>query len=494
MRFFLVSENGDAAGIAWRLKREGHDVSMFIKNPLARNTLKKMVDQVPSLIVGVNSRPDAILFDMVGMGKIADQLREEGRPVIGGGSWNDKMELDRKFSMKLMDNFGINTPRSYAFKNIEEGVNFAVSHKRLLVLKPHDNLNTAFTFVPKTQDELISFMLHLREDMGIDGRILLQEFIQGPEVSTEVWYTQGQPIAYPNSTLETKKLMVGDYGPSTGSQTSVVFNYPVRQPRLVQQTLKKIQPFLERIKYTGPLDINGIVKNGKFYGLEFTPRLGYNAIYAFMRLLDEPLGDVLKRLADGNTTPFKLKTGFGYSLRVSIPPYPYKPEDKMLQKKIYAETANLLIEGISEKEWDEKVFPLDVWLSPHGYYTAGFDGVIMEVTGHGMTPYEAEREAVSLFKKLSLPEKQARAGDGAKIAERRIDELAFQGYEMPRTVMELPIQSMVMVSKEKEKERNNDDAKKTPSKEAEIKAEDKVLSERLNVRPDAFVDPRIASN
>lgn len=45
------------------------------------------------------------------------------------------------------------------------------------------------------------------------------------------------------------------------------------------------------------------------------------------------------------------------------------------------------------------MFPLDVWLSPDGYYTAGFDGVVLEVTGYGSTAYGAEYQAVNLFKR-----------------------------------------------------------------------------------------------
>ena len=54
-----------------------------------------------------------------------------------------------------------------------------------------------------------------------------------------------------------------------------------------------IMILLEKKKYTGPLDINGIVSKGRFYGLEFSARFGFNALYALLPLLREDFGDIL---------------------------------------------------------------------------------------------------------------------------------------------------------------------------------------------------------
>lgn len=481
MRFLIVSENGDAAGIAWRLQTEGNEVDLYIKNKAASRTLKGMVNHVSSIRDGVNNVPDVILFDMVGMGKAADQLRDSGWKVLGGGEWNDKLELDRKFAMKAMDSFGIRAPRSFAFKNLKDAAGFASEHSKLLVLKPNDNKNAAYTYVPKSQDELIGFIKHLKIDMKVDGKVLLQEYVDGTEVSTEIWYAGGRPVAMPNSTLETKKLMSGDVGPSTGCQTSLVFAYPKREPKLVQQSLKKMSLFLERTKYTGPLDINGIVRKGRFYGLEFTPRFGYSAIYALSRLLKEPLGKVLERIAQGDDSPMSLREGFGYSLRVSIPPYPYQPEDTIMRRKVYEKTSNLSVSGLTKEDWEKNVFPMDMYQISEGhYYTAGFDGVIMEATGFGLDPFEAEREAVRVFKKLRLPNKQARIGDGARNAVRRIEELRRQGYEVPpfekpQTVGVEVIGGVTTIARGEPNEKNNDLG----------------LAAKLGVRPGAFADPRV---
>lgn len=482
MRFFIVSQSGDGIGMAWQLLKEGHEVITYVQNIHARKGLKGLVKHVVSIREGINLGPDVVVFDMVGMGKQADQLRQAGWNVVGGGEWNDKLEFDRKFAMKAMDSFGIKSPRSYAFKNLSDAYDFVKEHRKALVLKPNDNKNTAYTYVPKSQDDLLNFITHLKTNLKVDGKVLLQELVSGTEVSTEVWYSLGRPIAYPNSTFETKKLMSGDVGPATGCQTSSVFAYPKREPRIIQQSLKKIGIFLERIKYTGPLDINGIIRKGKFYGLEWTPRFGYSAIYALLRLMKEPLGEFLYRIAKGDNDPISLRDGFGYSLRVSIPPYPYAPEDPKEKALVYKRTENQIIGGLSKSDWNN-VYPLDAYMKNGQWMTAGFDGVVCECTGFGQDIFEAEREAVGYFKKLNLPQKQARIGDGARSAYRRLEDLRGEGYEVPPFIKPEPMMDGMMgvrtiiVKEEKKNETDN-----TAS-----------LARKLNVRPTAFADPRVKS-
>lgn len=484
MKFLIISQNGDAGGIAVQLQREGHEVCMYVKNPCAKNTLKGIVPSVASIRLGLNESPDVVIFDMVGMGREADKLRDSGYKVLGGGAWNDKLELDRKFAMKTMDAMGIRAPRSFAFPNMKSAIEFAETYPKLLVLKPFDNKNTAYTFVPKSKDQLLAHMKHLKVDHGVDGKMLLQEFVDGAEVSTEVWYALGKPVPMPNSTFETKKLMHGDAGPATGSQGSLVFNYPTRQPKVVQQGLKKLSLFLERIRYTGPLDINGIVRNGRYYGLEFTPRFGYNAIYAWIQTLDEPLGEIFWRLVNGKTDPIKTKPGFGCAMRVSVPPYPYQPEDKSLKKKIYAETKNQRISGLNKTEMD-RFYPLDVFMHKGEMYTAGIDGVVGEVTGYGESMFDAEREATELFKKLEVPNKQTRLGDCSRTADRRMFKMSKQGYEVPP--FEKPEQINAVVTME------GSVITKVEEKKDEKKPSNIGVAAKLGVRPGAMADPIVKS-
>lgn len=408
MRFFIISQSGEGNGLVLKLKNEGHEVFLYFKNSAARKKLKGMVDQVLSIPIGLEKLPDAVIFDSAGMGKEADRIKKLGYRVIGGGEWNDKLKLNPSFAMKAMSSFGIKAPMTYAFDSIGEAIAFIDTQKKLLVYKAE------YTYIPKTNQELASHLLNLKLEHGVDTPCILQEFIEGEEVSTEIWYAKGKVVANPIGILETKNFMVGDVGPYA-CQNSCVFAYPNREPKIVQQSLKKIHRFVEHIEYTGPLSICGIVKNGKFYGLYFTPSFNYPSLYAFMRILDEPLGEFLVRIAKGENTAMKLKGGYGVTLKVSIPPYPGK-----------GGSGDWCVDEIGPT-----VFPLDVYLSEGKFYTVGYDGAILECTGYNDSLYEADKEAQGSFKRLVLHNKQARIGDSTKIFERCLDGMSSQGYEMP---------------------------------------------------------------
>lgn len=487
MKFLLVSSRGDGAGVAHRLVQEGHDVRWYVKAPWARPLLKGMVQQVPTLQAGVDWHPEIIVFDMVGMGAEADRLRSLGFRVFGGGKWNDRLELDRKFASKTMDSLGIRSPKTYAFGSIKEAMRFATEHPKRLILKPSGNKNTSYTYAGQSQDDLISYMAYLKRSLGVDGEMILQEFIRGTEVSTELWFSEGQPVPFPNSTIEFKKLCSGECGPSTGCQGSFVWTYPMRQPKIVQQSLKKMFVFMEHTKYTGPMDINGIVKNGRFYGLEFSPRLGYSAVYALSQILKEPLGDLIARVARGDASPMRTQEGFGYSVRVSVAPYPYASEDTKENQKIYERLRGLLIGGLSKPEWQKHVFPLDVQATPVGYSVAGVDGAVLELAVSGMSPWECEMKATELFKKLELPHKQARLGDMGNLADRRIQDLRMMGYEVPPDFVQTKphrpeelLLAAVPVQKEEKQEEE---------KEHGIKDDRAAIAAKIGCRPGAIAHP-----
>ncbi len=98
----VVSRNGDGIPLALRMASDGHIVKVWIKshdakslldgfkNPSKVNDPYKMVDQY-----------DLILNDMVGTGAVCDNLSAKGKLVIGGGSFSDKLELDKEYSGKV---------------------------------------------------------------------------------------------------------------------------------------------------------------------------------------------------------------------------------------------------------------------------------------------------------------------------------------------------------------------------------------------------------
>lgn len=444
MKFLFFSPHGDSAGIAHRVQEEGNDVWLYIVDQNAKATLEGIVPQVQSVAAGLAKNPDVVFFDMVGYGDIAVRMQKLGFKVIGSGALfkgehvQDKIELDRAFGSDVMKSGGILTPETIEFKGseIQKAIKFIREKNKPYVTKPNDNKTPFTTYVPDSVDDNIEHLQRAEDEGQIrtNEKFILQEMVDGIEISTEMWFTKGKPIYPANGTMETKKFLVGNLGPNTGCSTSLVWFYEKKQPKIVQLTLKKIFTFMEICQYTGPIDLNAIVskKDHKPYGLEWTARPGYSAIYALIRLLDLKHYDLAQHLhliATGELAEFYIRDGFGYSLRVSVPPYPLCIEDDKTREKLFKETGGQKVKFTGD---EESFFPLDVRQNEKGEMeTAGVDGVVGEVTGRGDTIENAKNEAHAQFKKLSVPHKQARL-DGWKRPMKEIPILESWGYEMPK--------------------------------------------------------------
>jgi phosphoribosylamine--glycine ligase len=433
MRYTLISQHGDGLGLIWQLAREGNDVSIYFLDKSYSYGLKDMIPQASSLSEAIKNKEGIIIFDMVGQGLLADRLRKAGHKVIGAGmgrygseSLSDKLELDRSFGLEMMDSLKIRIPSMARFKQIDDALEFVKAHPGRWVIKPSGNLPTDMTFVPKDMDQLIGQLEKWKKERAIKRDFVLQKYVAGIEVSTEVFFSNGFPILPPNSTLETKRFLNDNLGGQTGCQTSVVWGYREKEPRLYQKSLKKAIGLIKGTGYTGPLDINGIVsdRDGQLYGLEWCPRFGYNAVYAMTQVLDMELGKFLSDLVEGSLKEIPWKSGFGGAVRVTVPPYPFDSTDKSLKVKIYAETKGLEVD-VDFK--DRSYLPLDVMAEDGRYKVAGTDGVVLEVLGYGRDLADLGRDVYNKAFKVGLANRQFRT-DMSREARERWEGLVKKEY------------------------------------------------------------------
>lgn len=427
----MISKYGDGAGLAYRMKQEGQQVNLFIKERHAKRVMDGLLDKVSSVEEGLKNRPDFILMDMSGMGPLADDLRSKGHKVISGSSMMDKLELDRMHGIKTAKQFGIAVPETIEFSNADQAIEIVKKKPKAWAIKLDNNQGTSSSYVSKDAKEMLDYLAHFKEE-GNNGKGILQEKIDGAELSTELWVSNGVPIwSSANSTVEDKKLMAGGLGPRTGCETSFVFAYPDGQSKILSQTVRPLLPLLKHSKWTGCIDVNCIFspKDKKGYFLELTPRIGYSAIYGFMAILGMPISEFFYNVAQGKDFKVKYKAEWGASLKVSIPPYPLECEDEKIGEKLYGETEGIAING---KTSDDFV-PIDCKKGKRtDFEAAGTSGIIGECIGRGDSMHSAWRKAQKVFCDLEIPNKQGRYTDGAENPFKRILQLRNMGFsEVP---------------------------------------------------------------
>ena len=402
MEILFVSKSGDALPLAIKLA-DKHRVKFYVKKKGSRMG-EGLVKMVPSWRPHLKSA-DFVIFDMVGLGSLADLMRRKDKIVLGGGVFNDLIELDRQKGTELMQKAGITVPETWSFKSVEEGKKFIKAKRDRYVLKPLGNQDTMWTYVAQMDDS--KDLVYMMDTAPLPDGYELQKFIDGIEVSTEGWFDGEKFVGPFNHTMERKRFMDRDKGPSTGCMGNVVWF--ADGDKLVEQTLMKVQPYLNKMAYVGPIDINCIVTKDKAYGIEWTARFGYSALWALLECFDGDFATWSYGFAQGKQKEMPVKKdNWGVAVRLTVPPY---PTDTEYLSEMVCKDWPLFFE---DKAWPH-IWLADAYRSTDGVFkVAGVDGVVMEVTAKSNILREARRRCYRTIDRVVLPNKQYRSDIGLR--------------------------------------------------------------------------------
>jgi phosphoribosylamine--glycine ligase len=330
-RFLILSDAGDGVGLALRLKLEGHDASIKIFDHMHNTQGKGLVDYSDEYQMG-----QTVIADCTGFGEILDSFRDAGISVFGGGSFADKLEADRKAAEEVMKKNGLDTPKSVSVTTWEDAARQAKRFSDLsgkVVLKPEGDLSGVIpSYVASDVEDALTMLKQMEKEHGVgEVELTVQEFIEGVAVSTEGWFNGEEWVeGMFNHTIERKQFLDGDLGPSGGCTGNIVWPCDSKDP-LVKQTLLLLTEALREHRYVGAIDVNCVVNKEGVYGLEFTPRFGYDAFPTILHsLCDFDFGSFIVDMACGSGLGVGLSEGFGAGVRLSIPPWPnekYHNED-----------------------------------------------------------------------------------------------------------------------------------------------------------------------
>ncbi len=107
-KFLFVSWESLSGDLAWQIKKEGHDVKVYIKSEDDRDVYDGFLEKVDDYKKYIDWA-DVVVFDDVGFGKEADELRKKGKLVVGGSVYTDRLEEDREFGQSAMKSVGMLT-------------------------------------------------------------------------------------------------------------------------------------------------------------------------------------------------------------------------------------------------------------------------------------------------------------------------------------------------------------------------------------------------
>lgn len=415
---------------AWfsiRLEQEGHSVDIYLDDKddhfgnlkyVLSGLIKPPLRAKPSF-----DKYDLVLFDLTGRPALAEDCLRQNIPCMGDSNLCSQLEDDRLLGIEVMEQCHVDVPFYERFDDINAAKKFIRKTNKRYVFKPNggQEQDTATTYVSKDAEDLLRYLDRLGAlSKGAD--FILQEVVNGTEISTE-GYFNGEEFFFVNGTIEEKKLMNGNIGPATGCSGNLVWVYDEQNPPFVfREGLEKLKDFLQGVGFRGMIDLNSIVSDTKLYGLEWTPRFGYDASATVFSCISSDLGDFFGAIASGNRPDYNIGNIFAAGIRLSIPPYPTETTDEKIVR------AEVPIQGIEEDDIPKNTFLFDCMASDSGELSSvginGFIGVPIQAAG---TIQEAFGVLGERIKRIDIPDLQYRT-DMEERCIKRYKVLANQGW------------------------------------------------------------------
>ncbi len=408
-KFLFVSFQSLSGDLAWQLKKEGHEVKCYVKSEDDKDVYDGILEKVEKW-EEYKDWADVIVFDDVGFGEIAESLRKEGKLVIGGSVYTDRLEQDREFGQKEMRRVGMNILSHWDFSDFNTAIEFIKQNPARYVFKPSGFISAeqkGILFLSQDEDgkDLLEILEQNRKTWARKiKRFQLQKMAVGVEVATGAFFN-GKDFIYPiNVNFEHKKLFPGDIGPFTGEMGTLCYWSPPNE--IFRATLLKIKEDIVKSGYIGYIDINCIANAKGIYPLEFTCRFGYPTISIQMEGVTSEWGDFLYKLAQGETQEIKTKKGFQVGVCVVVPPFPY--EDKS-EAFIYKD-----LSIVFKKNSMDGMHLGDIKLVNNAWSIAGMTGYVMVMTGSGSTVEDARKQVYARLKNIILQNMYYRTDIGSK--------------------------------------------------------------------------------
>jgi phosphoribosylamine--glycine ligase len=385
-KFLFISRWGEILDIAYAILNEGNDVKLFIEDKPSREIGTGFVKKVKNWKAYVDWA-DVLIFDYTGYGAICNELRAKGKLVIGGNEYTDLLELDRTFGQDELKKHKIKTLPFKEFSSFQEAISYVQTHPDAYVVKPSGETQELkqLLFVGSDDEglDVIRVLKAYEKSWGNDfGNFQLQKKVKGVEISVAAFFNGKEFLKPINITFEHKKLFPKELGVSTGEMGSSMFW--VNHSPIFDATLKKFEATLGKTKFIGHIDINCIVNGNGIYPLEFTSRFGYPQIFIQRAGITEPIGQMLYKIAEGNSFKISTKKGFQVGAFMVVPPFPY---DDKKTFELFSKDAVVVF----RKDLKEGIHPMHLKKINDEWLITGNTGIALLVTGTGHTMKDAQK-------------------------------------------------------------------------------------------------------
>jgi len=433
MRFAFFDAYGCAVSFVARVIDEGHDALLYIDpgKPIRDDYIHVGEGLVPKeqdyeAWSDWAKQSDTIaVFCASGSGKKADDLRAAGVPVVGGGSFMDKLEKDRMFGTEIAEKAGALIPPYEDFSSISECYKWAQNLGEVECYFKSDRfVDSDATYGAKNGEDLCGFLEFLRTKTRDATSCIVQQKIDGIPYSTGQWWNGRTFIGPFEQTIEHKKFMSGDLGPSTGCSLNAVWFAPTSKAADSLGWENLAASFREHNAPPGLYDINAVIdKEGRAWYLEFTPRFGYDSEPTSFRLISSLSG--LFEAAALGTGAVDVSPDLAYAVRLAVSPYPWE-HSELRDKKNCIGTPVREVDGL----WDGNFIAYEVQADGDHLSVAAPDGIVGLAFAQGDDLESLHEEAMEFAKSIRCCQGLMYRDDADKVLAHDAEELDKSGINV----------------------------------------------------------------
>ena len=239
---------------------------------------------------------------------IVDEFRKAGLTIFGHTQQATRIESSKEFAKILMQKYGVPTAGYSSFSDYDEALSYVKGNPLPAVLK-YDGLAAGKgVVIAETIDEADAALrsMLLDESFG-KGRVVIEEFLTGPEFSFMCFVKGSQIIPMPLA-QDHKRAYDGDKGPNTGGMGAYT-HLPFITDEDVEYTRKEV---LQRT--ADAMVAEGCPLTGVLYGglmktprgikvIEFNARFGDPETEVVLPLLESDIADIFLWAATDDDKP-----------------------------------------------------------------------------------------------------------------------------------------------------------------------------------------------
>lgn len=431
MNILFISNDLIGGNLALLLKKEGHNVKLFIEDSGRHENFNNMITKVYNWKkelpwVGTDG---LIVFDDVGYGEIQDDLRKQGYTVFGGSKGGDRLEQDRVFGQKMFREHGIKTFPLKDFNSIKNAISFVKKHKKAWVIKQNNHhYSKVLNYVGEFDDgrDVLGMLYNYYHSKRANTeKISLHEKIIGVEIGCGRYFNGHDWVGPIEFNIEYPKFFPGDLGPMTSEMGTLAWYSNDEKNKLYRETIEKMTAYLRKVNFRGDFEINCIVNETGIYALEATARMGSPIIHLHSELNKSPWGEFLYAVAKGEDYNLKWKKGYGIVVLVAVPPFPYT--EKAQRNLLYG--SYVYLDNLKQRDNQHVHFEeVSYNTNKKRFYISDTRGYILYVTGVTSSIKKTQNNVYRIIKDVYIPKMFYRNDIGDSFLKENRAKLIKWGY------------------------------------------------------------------